>query len=207
MARERRVAGKDEKGGLGPSAPGPNEDPATVTKDASATPKAAARKKAPAKAANPDQLAADIERTREELAETLDAIAEKVSPKRVAKRTTKKVADAVKETAHDAADAVKETAHTAKDKVTGSSSGSSLAKGGTDWAPDPGAGEVTAPTIVRDLPQAGGVEVPSLPTTTYVAPAVTSPTYTSSGSVVKPQYIAAGAAAALLAWLLVRKRR
>src|SRR3954451_23612718 len=79
----------------------------------------APRKKVAAAGPDPQQLAADIERTREELAETLDAIADKVSPKRVAKRTTKKVTDAVKETAHDAAEAVKDTASTAKDKVTG----------------------------------------------------------------------------------------
>jgi hypothetical protein len=208
--RSERVAGKDEKGGL-PSAPGPapNSDPATATKAATATPKAPrARKAAPARKSDPDVIAADIERTRVELAETLDAIAEKVSPKRVAKRTTKKVAAAVKDTAHDAATTVKGTAHTAKDKVSG---GSSKAK--TAWAPDPGPGDVTQPTVVPDLPPAAGVEVPSLPTTSYVAPAVplssasSGTTYSSSGRAIKPEYIAAGAAVALLAYLLLRKRK
>ena len=62
----------------------------------------------------PAALAAEIERTREELASTLDAIADKVSPKRVAKRSTKKVADSVKETAAHA----KESVVHAKDAIT-----------------------------------------------------------------------------------------
>jgi hypothetical protein len=161
-------------------------------------PAKASRAKAAKPKSDPDQMAADIERTREELAETLDAIADKVSPKRVAKRTTKKVATAVKDTAHDAATSVKDTAAHAKDKVTGGKS--------DDWAPDPGLTAVTAPTVVPD-PAAPGAEVPRRPTTSYVAPAVTpSTTYSSSGPMVKPEYVVAGAAAALLAWLLLRKR-
>jgi hypothetical protein len=188
------VAGEDEQSGLGAA---PNSDPASETKDPTAVPKPPRAKSRAAKA-DPEQLAADIERTREELAETLDAIADKVSPKRVAKRTTKKVAAAVKETAHDAAASVKDTATTAREKVTGTS------KNGTDWAPDPGPDAVTAPTVVSDLPPAAATEVPS---TSYVAPAVTTPTtYESAGTGFKPEYVAAGAAVALLAWLLLRKR-
>ncbi len=63
----------------------------------------------------PESLAADIERTREDLAHTLDAIAEKVSPKRVASRTTKKVTQA----AADAAGSVRDGVHAAKDKIGG----------------------------------------------------------------------------------------
>jgi hypothetical protein len=165
------------------------------TEDGDGTPRKATRAKKAAP--DPEAIAADIERTREELAETLDAIAEKVSPKRVAKRTTKKVATAVKETAHDAAASVKDTAATAKEKVTGSG------KDSTAWAPDPGPATVTAPTMAP----AAGADTASLPTTSYVAPAVTSPTtYESAGSGFKPEYVAAGAAVALLAWLLLRKR-
>jgi hypothetical protein len=181
------VAGKDEK-------------------DATVPPKAP-RKKAAAPKSNPEQMAAEIERTREELAETLDAIAEKVSPKRVAKRTTKKVAAAVKDTAHDAATTVKDTAASAKDKVTG---GTAAKPSGTAWAPDPGLSQMTAPTLVPDLPTPDpGLATPrdappySTPSS-YPAP---SPTAYGSGSMIRPEYIAAGAAAALLAWLLLRKRR
>ena len=62
--------------------------PRTAAEQRAATP-------VPTIAKDPAQLAADIERTREELAETLDAIADKVSPKRVVKR----VGDSVKESA------------------------------------------------------------------------------------------------------------
>lgn len=44
---------------------------------------------------HPEVLVAEIERTREDLAQTLDAIADRVSPKRVADRTRQNVADAV----------------------------------------------------------------------------------------------------------------
>jgi hypothetical protein len=68
-------------------------------------------------------------------------------------------------------------------------------------------------TVVADLPPAAGVEVPSLPTTSYVAPAVplssasSATTYSTPGPTIKPEYIAAGAGAALLAYLLLRKRK
>ena len=81
-------------------------------------PRTAAEQRAAAPAStDPDALAADIERTREELAETLDAIADKVSPKRVAKRTTKKVGDSVKEGAGKAEEALKTGAAAAVETV------------------------------------------------------------------------------------------
>lgn len=80
---------------------------------------AVATQAAPAQAlsTDPEALAADIERTRTELAETLDAIADKVSPKRVARRTGKKVGDSVKETAGKAEAAVKTGAQAAVESV------------------------------------------------------------------------------------------
>lgn len=66
---------------------------------------------------DPAALAAEIEKTREDLAGTLDAIAEKVSPKRVAKRTSKKVAASVKEGAAAAKESVIEGATAAKEAV------------------------------------------------------------------------------------------
>lgn len=69
---------------------------------------------------DPEQLVQDIERTREDLAETLDAIADRVSPKRVVDRTkTQAKADAqqavatVKEASAHAAEVVKEKVATA----------------------------------------------------------------------------------------------
>jgi hypothetical protein len=175
-----------------------------VANDPVEKPKAPRKKAAPKAKADPEQLAADIERTREDLAETLDAIADKVSPKRVAKRTTKKVTNAVKDTAHDAAEAVKDTASSAKDKVTGGG-----AKAATDWAPDPGADAVTAVTPVPDLEPEGRREVTVLPSPPLTPSGVSSwpAAPPSNGSLLKPEYIAAGAAAGLLAWWLLRRRK
>jgi len=64
---------------------------------------------------DPAVLAQEIEQTREELAETLDAIADKVSPKKVVGRTKK----AAKDGAADAVEAVKDTASSAADSVKG----------------------------------------------------------------------------------------
>lgn len=80
-------------------------------------PRAASTKAGAGKAASsdPEVLAQEIEQTREELAETLDAIADRVSPKKVAGRTKK----AAKDGAADAVEAVKATASTAADTVKG----------------------------------------------------------------------------------------
>jgi hypothetical protein len=180
------------------------EEKDVAANDPEAKPKAPRKKAAPK--ADPEQLAADIERTREELAETLDAIAEKVSPKRVAKRTTKKVTDAVKDTAHEAAEVVKDTASNAKDKVTGG--GTTAARAAADWAPDPGPVAVTAPVAVPDHQVDERREVTALPTPPRPPSGVfTVPAAPESAPLIKPEYVAAGAGLALLAWLLFRKRK
>jgi len=166
------VADADETATSGK--PDPAAPPAVK---APAKPRTSAAKK---KSADPDELAAEIEKTREDLAETLDAIAEKVSPKRVAKRTTKKVTAAVKDTAHEAAESVKDGAHVIKEKVSGGPSPTE-------------ATEVAAPIGLLQPPG------PSL----HAAPAWNPP----AEPLVRPVYLAAGAAAALVAWLLVRSRR
>lgn len=162
------MAGTDDQDGLDPT-PKPK----------------AARPRKPSASSDPDAMVAEIERTREELAETLDAIADKVSPKRVAKRTTKKVATAVKDTAHDAAASVKDTAVHAKDKVTGAAKPTEPAPA---LVPDPGVDTVTLST-------------PHLAPSPYIAPSQ------AASSKIKPEYVAAAAAAAVVAWLLLRKRR
>lgn len=80
-------------------------------------PRATSSRAGAGKAASPDPevLAKEIEQTREELAETLDAIADKVSPKKVVARTRK----AAKDGAADAVEAVKESASSAAESVRG----------------------------------------------------------------------------------------
>ena len=168
------------------TAPSGKPDPAAPALDkpagkAPAKPRTSAAKKKPS---DPDELAAEIEKTREDLAETLDAIAEKVSPKRVAKRTTKKVTTAVKDTAHEAAESVKDGANVIKEKVSG---------GPTHLTELAETADVTEPIGLLQPPG------PSL----HVTPAWNPP----AEPLVRPVYLAAGAAAALVAWLLVRSRR
>ena len=61
-----------------------------------------------AAAATPEELADGIAATRDDLAETLDAIADKVAPKKVAKRTAKKAVATTKAKATEAVEAVQE---------------------------------------------------------------------------------------------------
>ena len=136
---------------------------------------------------DPEVLADEIEKTREELAETLDAIADKVSPKRVTARTKK----AAKDGAADAVESVKETVVAAKDaakeKVTGQS------------AP-------AVPLAAAEVP----VEVAPTPSSA-TAPAYTPTDYTSTlppaAPSRAPMYAGAAAAALVAFWLLRRGRR
>ncbi|MCU1693080.1 MAG: hypothetical protein JWM64_2171 [Frankiales bacterium] len=175
---------------------------------------------------DPAVLAAEIEKTREDLAETLDAIAEKVSPKRVAGRTKKKVADAVtsaKETvveqAGAARDKVAESAGAAKDKLSeATSSGTPVTTGGSTRIDTPTA-PVDVSASVPPLPpvtavSAEGLDLsPSSTTVPVVSPTPTStfPTapavpYTAPGPLVRKEY-AAGAGLGVLVLLLLRRRR
>lgn len=162
---------------------------------------------------HPEVLAAEIERTREDLAQTLDAIADKVSPKRVADRTRKKVADAVavaREALVEQAGAAREKATvavaeakdraavvtadardraavvtaTAKDKVSGASGHHAAVHGGS----------VAVPAAPADLPSVDGGRV-DRPVAGAAAPAGPKPE------------VLAGAALGLLVLLLLRRRR
>ncbi len=164
---------------------------------------------------DPAVLAAEIEKTREDLAETLDAIAEKVSPKRVAGRTKKKVANAVT----SAKETVVEQAGAAKDKVTSAGSGGSARP---ETAPEPASERLTTaidPTApVTPLPpvtavQADHLDLTPAPTTTPTVPATptTTPTvpatpYEAPGPLVRKEY-AAGAGLGVVVLLLLRRRR
>ena len=148
------------------------------------------------KSADPEVLAEEIEKTREELAETLDAIADKVSPKRVGARTKKKVGeaasgavDSVKESAGNAAEAVKGAASKAKPSADPEPP-QSVAEVPVEVAPTPGALADAAVTPVEPA----GAETPLWTTTVPPQSPSRMPVY-------------AGAGAALVVLLLVLRRR
>ena len=184
-------------------------------------PRTAAQERADATAADdaakntPEALAADIEATREELAETLDAIADKVSPKRVAKRTTKKVGDAVKEGAAEAGHTVQAATASATETVKEQIAAVREKVGHPgDDSSDPDASPLDTPTSVSieaatPLTADDGATSP-LPSGTLsvdpVAGARPVPPYVPPPASKTPLY-AGGAAAALVALLLVLRRR
>lgn len=150
-----------------------------------------------ATSSDPEVLAEEIEKTREELAETLDAIAEKVSPKRVTARTRKKVGEA----ASGAVDSVKESAAHAADAVKGAAGKAtaadaepplSVAEVPVEVAPTPGA--LADATVTAEEP--AGAE----------APLWTTPLPPESPSRL-PVYAGAGAALVVLLLVLRRRRR
>ena len=173
---------------------------------------------------DPEVLAEEIERTREELAETLDAIADKVSPKRVAARTKKQVSEAVNDGAAEASATVKEkaasasaavssgaaslktTAEQAKEAVQEKVSGSS---GSTTVAQTPGAladvGDLTGASTTAALDPAGA-DIPPLPAL-GTAPSSAGSVATYGASPALPKELLAGLAAAVAVLLLVLRRR
>lgn len=153
-------------------------------------------------APDPDQLAQDIERTREDLAETFDAIADKVSPKRVVDRTKIQAkADAqqavatVKEASAHAAEVVKVKAAVAAESVkSGVASAKERISGDAPAAPVSSTGALADATIVQTEP--AGADAPAW--TPYPAPDAASKA---------PLYAGAGAAALVLLLVLRRRRR
>lgn len=148
------------------------------------------------------QLAKDIERTREDLAETFDAIADKVSPKRVVDRTkTQAKADAqqavatVKEASAHAAEVVKLKAAAAAESVKSGVAQARERVNGDDAVRSPltSAGALADAAVVQTEP--AGADAPAW--TPYPAPQPTS----------KAPLIAAGAGAAGLVLLLLALRR
>lgn len=174
---------------------------------------------------DPDVLASQIERTREDLAETLDAIADKVSPKRVAHRTTEsaketvaektalvkgKAAEAtatvkekaavasgtVKEKAVEATGTAKEAAATLKEKVA-----SRTDTGASDGSVRLGAATTTG--SLADAYDAGQVGVE--PAGSELPPYASSPLSVATSS--HAPVIAGAAAAVLVVLFLLRRRR
>ena len=154
-----------------------------------------ARASGESRVASPDPatLVAEIERTREGLAETLDAIADKVSPKRVVKRTTQKVTGSVKETAILAKEAVVEKAIAAKEAV-GEKPAAVTAHG------------PVAPQEVVPAPILPGPMVPPPPGLRALAPPLSVPA-PANGPLVRKEFVAAGLAAVLVALFVVGRRR
>lgn len=155
------------------------------------------------KSPDPEVLAGEIERTREELAETLDAIAEKVSPKRVAGRTKKKVGDSVKQGTHDAVESVKSTAGEAAEAVKGGVSAVKEKVGGDGGDGDAPRGPLTPATSVEVDSATPLGAVP-------VEPAgAEAPAYTRTLPPAAPSRlpVVAGAGVALLVLLFLMRRR
>jgi hypothetical protein len=171
-------------------------------------------------------LAQEIEQTREELAETLDAIADKVSPKRVVARNKK----AAKEGAKDAVEVVKGTAASAAESVKGGVAAvKESVKEKVSGDSDPVRSPLTPATSVEvgsaapisdDTVSIPGAQVPLEPAPTPGALADATSTVTEPAGSETPSYLTslppaapsrlpvlAGAGAALLVLLLVLKRR
>ncbi len=151
---------------------------------------------------DPEVLAARIEQTRDDLARTLDEIADKVSPKRVTQRTKKQVADKAKETAATVKGVVSEKAADAKDAVLDAKDAAADKVAELRSHDEPGAVDVSREPVAPALGAPGPVltDQPLRPTT--------SDPYAAQDAGVPKQYLAAGGvAAALLLLLLLRRRR
>lgn len=148
---------------------------------------------------DPEVLTAEIERTREELAETLDAIADKVSPKRVAGRTKKKVSDAVKDGAEGAAETVRAGTAAVKEAAVGAKEAVEEKLAGT---PDAGPGPVPASSVTAPL---GGTAPTYPPATPPLRPVPAVPA--QSSSLLGAPALAGAVAAVVVALLVLRRRR
>jgi len=178
---------------------------------------------APPIATDPEVLAADIQRTREELAQTLDAIADRVSPKRVAKR----VGDSVKESAGKAEEAlktgaaaavetVKEAAETVKEKV--SPSPHAVTSTRLDDEPLVAVSSAADPVVTAPNPLSQDTVSVPISSAGALADATPAPVLAPAGADLPPYSpytpppasrvpVYAGAAAALAVVLLVLRRR
>lgn len=149
---------------------------------------------------DPEVLAASIEQTRDDLAHTLDEIADKVSPKRVTKRATKKVADTAKDKAATVKEVVAEKAADAKDAVLDAKDAAADKVAELRSHEEPATDEV----VIMGEP----VVAPGPVLTDHPLRPTTSDPYAATDAGVPKEYIVAGGAvAALLLILLVRRRR
>lgn len=129
-------------------------------------------------AASPEALAKEIEQTRADLAVTLDAIADKVSPKRVAKRTTQQAAETMKEGAAAAKEALISGAASAKEVVV---AGAETVKGKMTGA----TGETDTDSASRTLADTADTADTATDTATGMATVTTTPVV-RGGPLVEP---------------------
>jgi hypothetical protein len=165
---------------------------------------------------DPEVLASEIEKTREELAETLDAIADKVSPKRVADRTKKKAGDSVKEgaaTVKAGATQLKDAVVEKKDELTGGAGDSAqdgvedaLESVGQDPTAAMAGGEASGLGPVPGATPSGGVPTTSPGLRPVPAPSAVDG-YGSSPALGAPALAGAAAALVVALYLLRRRRR
>lgn len=163
---------------------------------------------------DPDVLADQIERTRAELAETLDAIVDKVSPKRVAGRTTQKVKDGaadaaatVKATASEAAASMKSSAAQLKDSVQEKTGGTPGSASQRSPAPTAGALADTADAAPSVAPAGADLPPVTKPTAGLHAEGSRPPVGYAASVRGLPMPVLAGAAVALAVVLLVVRYR
>lgn len=178
---------------------------------------------------DPQVLAEEIERTREDLAETLDLIADRVSPKRVADRTKKRVAAAAemvkarvveqagvaREKAVAQVGAAKEAAAGARDKVVEQAGAArervaptSALAGGSVRLEASSSPAYARPDDGSALPPTAGVPVSGLDLSTAApVPAARHASPASgSGTALKKEYVVGGVLGALVLLLLRRRR-
>ena len=174
---------------------------------------------------DPDVLVREIEETREDLAETIDAIADRVSPQRVKERsmdklreTTDHAKEVVAEKAATVKQVVQEKAATAKEAVNEKTAAMKSGHGGPEDGSVAVAGS-EAPTgttaTSSDLPPTTGVQVPPLsprPATGAAGTGAHGQGGAASQSPVdkvlaQPPQVLAGAGGAVLALLLLLRRR
>lgn len=157
------------------------------------------RSEAVASSDDPQVLTAEIERTREELAQTVDAIADRVSPKRVADRTKAQVGDKVQ----DARTTLSGRAAAAKETVlekAGSAKGALEEKTATAKA---AVSERTSSSSSEPTEGSVAVTGPAASSSPGLRPVRSVPP--TSSPMVPPA--AAGAVAALVVALLLLRRR
>ncbi len=169
-----------------------------------------------ASAQSPEALARDIEQTRADLAVTLDAIADRVSPKNVARRGSAQVVATVKEKAAEAKVVLSGKAAQTKESVAEKTAPARAAvvektaparAAVAERVGGGGATLSTGPLDVDELPPVAGVEVPGLAPATPTGPVSTPSTYVSTMPTVRKEVLAGVAAALLGLWLLRRSRR